>query len=253
MTVPLHAVVLVAGLGSRLGPRSERQPKCLTEVCGRTILDNALEALAGAGVTAATLVTGHLEGTVRAAIGENGPLPVDYVHNARFATSGTAYSLLLALRHLTGTARDLVVAEGDVYFEPALLRDFLACRPEPAMAVSPYDPRLDGTFVDVDARGRVSTCVHRDARAAGFDPRRLFKTVNVYHLPAPFVRGTFLPVLEEFIARAGATATLEAFLDRALLPATPVRAWTTNGHRWWEIDDERDLRTAVEIFCGDPA
>lgn len=251
MTVPLHAVVLVAGLGSRLGPRSDRQPKCLTEVCGRTILGNALEALAAGGVAAATLVTGHLDQTIRDAVGTSAPLPVDYVHNARFAASGTAYSLLLALRHLSGAPRDLVVAEGDVYFEPALLRDFLACRPEPAMAVSPYDPRLDGTFVDVDAGGRVRSCIHQNARCADFDPRPLFKTVNLYHLPARLVRDVVVPALEAFVALAGARATLEAFLDRTLLAAAPLLAWTTNGHRWWEIDDERDLRTATEIFCGE--
>lgn len=54
-TTPTHAMVLAAGLGKRLRPITDRIPKPLVEIAGRTLLDRGLDALAEAGVTEAVL------------------------------------------------------------------------------------------------------------------------------------------------------------------------------------------------------
>lgn len=58
MTVPSRAMVLAAGLGLRLRPITERLPKPLVAVAGRTMLDRALDALDAAGV-ASCVVNAH--------------------------------------------------------------------------------------------------------------------------------------------------------------------------------------------------
>ena len=45
-----HAMVLAAGLGTRMRPLSETMPKCLLPVGGRSPLDRALDRLAAAGI-----------------------------------------------------------------------------------------------------------------------------------------------------------------------------------------------------------
>ena len=53
--VPHCAMVLAAGLGLRMRPITETRPKPLVSVAGRTILDRALDALGGVGVTDAVV------------------------------------------------------------------------------------------------------------------------------------------------------------------------------------------------------
>lgn len=47
---PRRAILLAAGLGQRMRPITDRMPKPLVEVGGRTMLDHALDRLADAGV-----------------------------------------------------------------------------------------------------------------------------------------------------------------------------------------------------------
>ncbi|HVH80278.1 MAG TPA: nucleotidyltransferase family protein [Stellaceae bacterium] len=58
---PRSAMVLAAGLGTRLRPVTDHLPKPLVEIGGRTLLDHALDRLAAAGVERA-VVNLHYKG-----------------------------------------------------------------------------------------------------------------------------------------------------------------------------------------------
>lgn len=58
--VPRRAMVLAAGLGLRMRPITESLPKPLVRIGGKTLLDYALDNLAGAGVERAVVNVHHL-------------------------------------------------------------------------------------------------------------------------------------------------------------------------------------------------
>lgn len=95
----MRAVLLAAGLGTRLRPLTDTTPKCLVEVSGRTLLDIWLDALAAVEVDEVLVNTHHLHAQVETHIARRAGLPprVRTVHEPELlGSAGT----LAANRHL---------------------------------------------------------------------------------------------------------------------------------------------------------
>ena len=60
MYKPKTAMVLAAGMATRMRPVSQGQPKALIEVAGKALIDHALDRLAGVGVEQAVVNTHYL-------------------------------------------------------------------------------------------------------------------------------------------------------------------------------------------------
>jgi mannose-1-phosphate guanylyltransferase len=77
----MKAVLLAAGLGTRLRPLTETTPKCLVPIGERTLLDIWLDALGDLGVDEVLVNTHHLADQVAAHVAQrgNGP-PVRLLH-----------------------------------------------------------------------------------------------------------------------------------------------------------------------------
>lgn len=106
----MRAVILAAGIGSRLCSSND-SPKCLTKLDnGQTILERQLNALQGISVT---VVVGFHEEKIREAFPH-----LKTLYSRRFAEQNTAKSLLLALEE---KKEDLLWINGDVVFNPAII------------------------------------------------------------------------------------------------------------------------------------
>ena len=60
----MKAMVLAAGLGTRLRPLTNDRPKALVEVCGRTLLEITLARLRSFGVRQVIVNAHHLAGMI---------------------------------------------------------------------------------------------------------------------------------------------------------------------------------------------
>lgn len=118
MTRPVNtAVILAAGMGTRLGETGRNMPKGFLQLGGRPIVEESVLRLAEAGIDRIVIVTGHLRDRYEALADEYSEL-VRTVHNPRFAESGSLYSLACARADLTD---DFLLLESDLVYEQRAL------------------------------------------------------------------------------------------------------------------------------------
>ena len=81
MTRPLRALLLAAGLGTRLRPLTLHTPKCLVSVAGEPLLSRWLRQLEAAGCEAVMINTHHTADQVEAILQERpaGPMGVNTI------------------------------------------------------------------------------------------------------------------------------------------------------------------------------
>lgn len=239
----MKAIILAAGLGSRLKPLTKTVPKCLTEVNGIPILVNALEHVASSGITETIVVVGYLKDKIQKRIGSKfGRVKVSYVENKIYAKTNTSYSLWLGLKKITN--EDVLILEGDVFFEPKLLEEFLKNSPVNSTIVQKYNPSLDGSFVELKKNGVVDW-IHTSRRARNFTIEDKFKTVNIHKFAGPFLKTQLKPALQNRLKTHPIEYVLEDIVRNN--PAA-IDAFHTGSLRWFEIDDMKDLKMAEKIF-----
>jgi MurNAc alpha-1-phosphate uridylyltransferase len=148
---PTHAMLLAAGLGTRMRPLTLTCPKPLVEVAGKALIDWTLDPLQAAGVTRAVVNVHHLADLLR-------------THLAR----RTRPEIIVS-----DETAQLLDTGGGVMKALPLLGDgaFFACNCDGILIDPPHRPsafvRLAETWDDV--RHDVLMLVHPRATAHGFD------------------------------------------------------------------------------------
>jgi UTP-glucose-1-phosphate uridylyltransferase len=108
------AIVLAAGLGTRLRPLTDRWAKAVLPVDGRPVIATVLRDLAAAGVERATVVTGHLGHQVEALVREGFPLDVRFVRQPEPDGSADAVRRGFTVAPVLAVAADTVFRPGAV-------------------------------------------------------------------------------------------------------------------------------------------
>jgi mannose-1-phosphate guanylyltransferase len=129
MNPPLRALLLAAGLGTRLRPITEHTPKCLVEVAGEPLLGRWLLQLEAAGCEAVLINTHHLSDQVEAFLQEWTPssMHVQSIHEPELL--GTAGTLLANRFFFAGATGLLIHADNAMDGDLQGLLDAHAARP----------------------------------------------------------------------------------------------------------------------------
>ncbi len=141
----MKAVILAAGVGSRLAPLTNDRPKSLVEVNGKSFLVRQLELLAAVGIPSddVIVVGGYKIEVLRDALTRGGfKCPV--VFNDQFSDWNNFYSLLVAREALGGS--DFLQLDGDTILDGKLLPKVLAAKGDALVAVDCRDDLDDETM-----------------------------------------------------------------------------------------------------------
>lgn len=126
------AIIIAAGLGSRLGDLTKEIPKCMLELDGKSILKRQLKAYEDNGITDISVIRGYLKDKINI---KN----IKYYENNEYKNNNILNSLFYAEDELNG---NVIVSYSDIIFSPKIVERLLESTADISIVV------------DVDWRGR---------------------------------------------------------------------------------------------------
>ncbi|MDQ3334626.1 MAG: phosphocholine cytidylyltransferase family protein [Myxococcota bacterium] len=156
----MKAVILAAGVGSRLAPLTNDRPKVLVEVLGTPIIFRQLDHLAKAGIHSRDVVVvgGYRIDALKAAL-KAGGYECQIVLNEKYEPWGNFFSLQVAEPLLRGHA--FLQLDGDVIMDDKILPRLIAAPGEALLATDPT-AELDDDAMKVQLE---------DGRVVGLDKK----------------------------------------------------------------------------------
>ncbi len=137
------AVILAAGMGTRLREVLENKPKGLLEIGEKTLILESLHRLTNEGISDIIIVTGYAGEKYRAALTSIHP-GIRFVANKEFETTGSMHSLYL-VRNLI--SKDFLLLESDLLYEDRSVPALLTCRYDTAILISGKTGSGDEVYV----------------------------------------------------------------------------------------------------------
>ena len=247
----MQALILAAGMGSRLKDLTANNTKSMVKVNGVTMMERMLRQIDSRPFDRIVIVTGYEGGKLRDYIDGLGiETEIEYVDNPIYNKTNNIYSLWLAKDKLLEA--DTVLFESDLIFEDAVL-DVLLDDPRDTLAlVDKYEAWMDGTVIKIDENDTITDFIPgKKFKYADIDS--YYKTVNIYKFSQEFSRTHYVPFLDAYTQALGNNEYYEQVLRVITLLDDPgIKAKRLDGQKWYEIDDVQDLDIASSIFHPDP-
>ena len=150
----MKAVILAAGIASRLRPLTNNIPKCLLKVGDKSILEHTLENLIANNISDVIIVTGYLENLVRSFVKEKfAQLNVTFIFNESYASTNNIYSLWLAKDALLGD--DMLLMDSDIIFDKQIIAELIHSGYDNCLALKRHDVGAEEIKVKADVKGKI--------------------------------------------------------------------------------------------------
>jgi choline kinase len=150
----MKAVILAAGISSRLRPLTDDTPKCLLKVGNESILELAINNIIANDFNDVIIVTGYLEEKIKNFVSTKYPgLGVTYIYNEVFASTNNIYSLWLTKESVLGD--ELLLMDCDIIFDKEIITKLLASEYENCLALKRHNVQDEEIKVKVGENGRV--------------------------------------------------------------------------------------------------
>lgn len=246
----MKAIILAAGLGSRLGGMTEILPKGMLEFKGKPLIQWQIDALRAGGVNDIVIVTGHCAECI--------DFPgVTLVHNSAYATTNMLESLMCARDYLDD---GFLLSYADIVYEPGLVSAMLESPVDIGVAADIKWPRywtmrfgtpeFDLESFSVDQNGNVlelglpakssKGLTHRYVGLLKFSPEGVRQLIEAYETRKAdgspweqsgkeFLQGYMTDILDYLIKRGRNVNVIE----------------TVNG--WMEFDEPGDFELAEKL------
>lgn len=236
----MKAVILAAGLGTRLRPITDSVPKCMVSVNGVRIIDKQIDNLLQNGVTEIYVVDGYkaeiLADHLRTIYPE-----IHIVPNPRYAETNNMYSLFLASQFVKG--EEFLLMNADVYFDSEIIGGLIQGDNQSKIACD-RSCFIEESMKITIADGKINHISKK------ISPEEYYAvSIDVYRISKKDSRTLFKEVEDTVVDRKDENSWTEVALDN-IFEYSNFKPYVIKG-RWFEIDTYDDLYKAEKIFNGD--
>jgi L-glutamine-phosphate cytidylyltransferase len=234
-----RAIILSAGQGSRLGPITADQPKCLIPFAGKTLLDWQLDALAGAGVGEAVVVTGFRTEKVEAAVAGRSDLRVRTLFNPFYHVADNLGTCWMARGEMT---EDFIILNGDTIISAEIVGRLLDGATAPITVTIDEKDAYDSDDMKVGRDGDRLVAIGKTLTPAETDAESIGMLAFRGEGPA-----LFSGQVDRMMRTEAGTKNWYLKAIDALAPTGKVGTVSIKGLDWQEVDFPADLAAATAL------
>ena len=245
----MKAIILAAGMGSRLKALTKDNPKCMVKVNNKTLIERVLLQLDKCNLEEIILVLGYKKNVLKEFINNLGiETKISYIDNDIYDKTNNIYSLYMAKEEML--KNDILLLESDLIFDDGILKNLIADTNKNMTVIASYESWMDGTCVKLDNENNVIDFV--TSKKFDFNNTKdLYKTVNIYKFSKEFNK-YYIKFLEAYLSSNGENQYYETALETMIniLPNELKGFVLKDNQKWYEIDDKQDLDIAESIFSS---
>ena len=240
----MQAIILAAGMGSRLKEKTKETPKALIPINGTPLIVNTLNILSQYNISEVIIVVGYLKEKIKLYLGTSyNNMKITYIDNNLFKESNNIYSLFLTKDYIKD---DILLLECDLYFPKKLLEKIVNEKATCNILVSKYNSKtMNGTVVKIDNNNNVSELIIKSKQNEKFQYDDKYKTVNIYKFSKDFFLKKYIPTIDLYIKTESMNSYYELVLGALIYYGNDeFKAIIVDENLWREIDDAKDLEIA---------
>ena len=134
----MRAIILAAGMASRLRPLTNNTPKCLLKIGERSLLQRSIDALINNGIKEIVIVTGYLHKQIEDFVKQQYPnINISFIHNEVYDSTNNIYSLWLARPIADG--EEILLLDSDLLYDPEIITRILSTNAENVLTLIRHD------------------------------------------------------------------------------------------------------------------
>ncbi|GAB6122102.1 aminotransferase class I/II-fold pyridoxal phosphate-dependent enzyme [Dysgonomonas termitidis] len=246
----MQAIILAAGMGTRLKELTRNNTKCMIDISGKKLIDYTIDCLLKHNIRKIIIVTGYCDDNLENHLTIQYPtIPISFVNNPLYSQTNNIYSLFLAKEYLNED--DTILLESDLIFEEKIISRLLS-DPYPNLSVvAPYQYWMSGTMVELDKERRITSFILKSAFEQT-NTSQYYKTVNIHKFSKKFSRNRYIPFLEAYTKAFGNSQYYEEVLGiLTQIEKTELKGLPLENEKWYEIDDVQDYQVAQTLFSAE--
>jgi len=234
----MKALILAAGMGTRLRPLTDKIPKCLVPVNGVPIIAKQIENLVDNSIREIYIVSGYKSDILESVLKGSYPF-VNIVLNANYGETNNMYSAYLTRDVLYGN--EFILMNGDVFFDESVISELLKPMYLNSIVVEKGVYNDESMKVRVDNTNRIVEISKKIPEILAYGV-----SIDVYKFSAEASKSFFERIREIVEVHGRLNEWTEVALNE-ILSTVKFEPCPLKG-RWVEIDNYEDLKFAEEIF-----
>ncbi len=236
----MKAVILAAGIASRLRPLTDHKPKCLLEIGNKCLLERAIDGLLENNLRDIVIVTGYLQEQIISFVSGHYPnLKVEFIYNGKYASTNNIYSLWLAGESVRD--QDILLLDSDILFDPALLKAVLDSEYENSLALNVHPLGEEEMKVIPDTRGKVleisKICPIEQA---------IGESIGIEKMSRTYIRHLYEELDRLILNEGKANVFYEVAFERLISQGQTFEIVDTTHFFSMELDTVEDFKQAVQ-------